>query len=151
MKNIFFNVDEAIISIRPGSALLINCTLNFIEDIISNADDPAIINLPLNNAKLINPSFESLSIQTVSTTLKRIHYFSERKIHTHNLVGRLLVLLFHEVQQHATILVGLPGLASDSIELCIDLIKKFLYSHQSKSIILLSLTEQEDELTITTI
>ena len=144
-----FDIEKASIEVNGGSCFLMQCDLTFFKNVFGNSEKYKYFNFPIKGSNLIVPYFEALSTSIVAKTVRKIRKISGVKLRTDDATGMLIVGLFAELELHDTIVVGLAGLGNNSINFCIDLIKKFLLTDLSKRIIFVSFSEGNEDLQIT--
>lgn len=110
-----------------------------------NSSDALYLNYPFDEARKIVPFFESLGVSRQGRIVKSIQENYGYKIRTDDAFGKLVVVLFFNIELYDLLIVGLVGLGDNSINALIEIVKKLIAKEKVKTIILTKTSPELDE------
>ncbi|HEY4289942.1 MAG TPA: hypothetical protein VGN00_22730 [Puia sp.] len=137
MKNYSINIlSEKAIDFPAGDIYLIQSKIELDEEAHFNTADALYLNYPFDEARKIIPFFESLGNNAQKKILKSIQDDYGYKIRVDDLFGKLIVVLFFNIEFYDLLFIGTIGLSDSSINALSEIGRKIILSKKNKTIVL---------------
>jgi hypothetical protein len=137
VKNYEINLlSEKHVEFSAGHVYLVQSKINFDKKEFVFSKDAFYMNYSFREAVKIVPFFESLSVKEQNRIKKFLNDSYGFKVRVDDLLGKLLVTIFYNIELHNLFIVGLVGLADNSIGTLIELLKKAVSKEKFKVVIL---------------
>ncbi|HWK02414.1 MAG TPA: hypothetical protein VNS58_02200 [Puia sp.] len=127
MHNYSINIlSEKSPQFSAGNVYLVQSKIELTRKELFTSSNAFYLNYAFDEAQKVVPSFESLKIDEQKRVVASIQKIYGFKIRVDDLFGKLLVVLFFNMELYDLLIVGLLGLGDSSIETFTELVKKMI-------------------------
>jgi len=127
-------MSEKLMNFSAGEIYLIKSKVEFDKKDLFGSKDAIYLNYPFDEAKKIIPSFAKLGSKKQKDIVTSIREGYGYKLRVDDLTGKLIVLLFFNIELSDLLIVGLVGLGPNAIDFVIEIATKVILKNKGKTI-----------------